>query len=127
MNERVTVVRKFEFCYSHYLPNYNGKCCRDHGHNSEVEVEFVNPNNTIETYDSMVIDFNQIKEIVEPIIEKLDHKNLSQFLPPKYLPATCENIARYLANEILKTSIGHGLIRIKVTETSKGYCQWLRS
>lgn len=30
----VTITKKFDFCYGHCLPGYNGKCVNQHGHNS---------------------------------------------------------------------------------------------
>jgi len=68
------VTKVINFCYGHRLLNYKGKCCNLHGHNGKVEIELFSEN-----LDKigMVLDFAQIKDIIEEWIEEnLDHKLL---------------------------------------------------
>jgi len=68
------VTKVINFCYGHRLLNYKGKCCNLHGHNGKVEIELFSEN-----LDKMgmVLDFAQIKNIIEEWIEEnLDHKLL---------------------------------------------------
>jgi len=68
------VTKVINFCYGHRLLNYKGKCRNLHGHNGKVEIELFSEN-----LDKMgmVLDFAQIKNIIEEWIEEnLDHKLL---------------------------------------------------
>ena len=35
---KITVVKEFTFDAAHYLPGYNGKCNRPHGHTYRLQV-----------------------------------------------------------------------------------------
>jgi 6-pyruvoyltetrahydropterin/6-carboxytetrahydropterin synthase len=117
----LSVTKKFSFSYAHNLPEYSGDCCRIHGHNSNVEVEFANNHRLPKAYSGMVIDFKDIKKIVEPIIDQLDHRNLNDILD---VNPTAENIANWIASEILKTPIAGGLVRVQVSETDDSFATW---
>jgi 6-pyruvoyltetrahydropterin/6-carboxytetrahydropterin synthase len=125
----ITVTKKFSFCYGHYLPEYQGKCRNFHGHNSEVEVEVAGP--TFGEYPGMVMDFGNIKKIVEPIIDELDHKMLNEHLSfQKYCSSlsmsecipTGEAICGYLVEKI-KEKIPT-IIRVRVSETPTSWAEW---
>ncbi len=113
----LTVTKKFSFCYGHYLPEYDGDCCRLHGHNSNVEVEF---RGMPGEYDGMCVDFKRIKRIVKPIIDSLDHRFINDILE---IP-TAENIVLYFLENIRKTELGSYLIRIRVSETDDSFAEW---
>ena len=118
----LSVTKKFGFCYGHNLPDYEGKCRINHGHNSEVEVEFADIGQP--AYPGMIIDFNDIKSVVGPIIEELDHKTLNNAMPQEYQPPTAENICKYLVEQIQLTPIGEGLVRVRITETPTSWAEW---
>jgi 6-pyruvoyltetrahydropterin/6-carboxytetrahydropterin synthase len=66
------VTREIHFCYGHRLLNYSGKCANLHGHNGKAVI-------SLESSEldrlGMVVDFSQIKRIVQTWIdETLDHK-----------------------------------------------------
>jgi 6-pyruvoyltetrahydropterin/6-carboxytetrahydropterin synthase len=122
MLKGTTVPIRFEFCYGHHLPDYEGKCKHFHGHNSMLDVEFAH--HSIEEYGGMVIDFNKIKEFVKPIVEELDHRNLNEILDPWYLPPTAENIIEHIVDAIRKTPIGVALQRVRLYETPNSYAEW---
>ncbi len=133
----LTVTKRFEFCYGHFLPGYNGNCRNQHGHNSVVEVE-IQPCKT-GVYNGMVIDFGDIKQIAGAIISFLDHKNLNdlpefqkfceeQAINPttglfleRTVP-TAEMICEFLVYEISKEL--PGLVRLRVTETPNSWAEW---
>lgn len=117
----LSVCKRFEFCYGHYLPNYNGACANQHGHNSILEVEILEGvYDEGDIYSSMVIDFKELKKIVkEQVIDVLDHQNLNDFI---FIP-TAENIVRFIVAE-LKKPFGDYLIRVRVYETSDSYAEW---
>jgi 6-pyruvoyltetrahydropterin/6-carboxytetrahydropterin synthase len=47
-----------------------------------------------------VIDYAEISDVVNPIVEFLDHKNLNEILPFK---TTAENLCRYIFDEVAKS------------------------
>ncbi len=66
------VTREIHFCYGHRLLNYNGKCRNLHGHNGRAIIALEAPE--LDRL-GMVVDFTQIKKIVQTWIdETLDHK-----------------------------------------------------
>jgi 6-pyruvoyltetrahydropterin/6-carboxytetrahydropterin synthase len=119
----ITVTKKFSFSYAHHLPEYDGDCARTHGHNSNVEVEFTNGYKMPMAYPGMVVDFKDIKKIVEPIIDQLDHRYLNEI----FVPPTAETIAEWIACRILETPIGSGLIRVQVSETDDSFATWRKA
>lgn len=139
-SKMITVTKKFNFCYGHYLPGYPGDCANMHGHNAEVEVEFENyfarqyisplPND-------MIIDFKDIKKYIQPIIDSLDHKVLNHLTNKNesdpfvdilllFPCPTAENIVYYIAKRIAETKIGAGLVRVRVSETPDSWAEWRR-
>lgn len=117
----ISVCKRFEFCYGHRLPGYDGKCERLHGHNSVVEVE-VTRSSGKSPYPSMVVDFRDLKEIVNPILDRLDHFDLTDFFNG---PATAEVICQYIVNCIMQhLPEGVDLVRVRVTETPNSWAEW---
>jgi len=120
----ISVTKKFEFSYAHFLPGYIGDCANLHGHNSNVEVEFAFDKKMPLAYDGMVVDFKDIKKYIKPIIDELDHKLLNDFFDDDINP-TAEYIATWIAGRIKETtSIGAGLIRVQVSETNDSFATW---
>ena len=119
----ITVTKKFSISYGHFLPGYSGDCAKQHGHNSEIEVEFTDSPKMPYAYPGMVVDFKDIKKIVGPIINKLDHENLNDLTPFFSKPPTAENMALYLAAEIKKTTLGPGFVRVRVSETPDSFAE----
>ena len=129
MGKQVTVTKAFDFCYGHHLPGYDGKCCRVHGHNARLEVEVARcPGNH---YPGMVMDFGDLKAVVNAILNDYDHRNLNE-LPPfvqdnrqtgeeKQTP-TCENLAMVLFDRI-NERLGGGLVRLRLTETPTSWAE----
>lgn len=118
-----SITKKFDFCYGHRLPGYHGKCREIHGHNAIVEVEVDGHANPFaDPYAGMIMDFGDLKNIVKPIIDTLDHKMLNEVLPEKYLPPTCEHITNWLYQKI-DAEIPGGVVRVKVTETPSSWAE----
>ena len=116
----LTVTKKFDFCYGHSLPDYNGKCRNQHGHNSTLEIEIGSKHPLPVDYDGMIIDFGNIKTIVNrEIIDALDHRYLNDIIR---VP-TAENIVRWIV-EILSGIFKDGLIRVRLYETNDSYAEW---
>ncbi len=122
----ITVTKKFSFCYGHFLPDYQGKCHNQHGHNSELEVEIAGDKDTVGPSNGMIIDFADLKEGVETwVISHIDHQNLNEKMTDA---PTAENIVEWVANSIdawLQTKYyGLTLVRVRLTETPTSWAEW---
>ena len=87
------------FSSAHSLRGYQGKCEELHGHNWKVGAQIA-----AETLDNlgMVIDFKVLKQELNKIIQRLDHKYLNNIPPFNSLNPSSENIAFYIFQELKK-------------------------
>ncbi len=111
------IYKEFGFESAHFLPNVadTHKCKRMHGHSFRVRVIVEGP---IDDHIGWVIDFADIKKIVDPIIERLDHRILNDIEGLEN--PTSEQIAIWLWQKIqpaLPT-----LARVHVDETCTSGC-----
>lgn len=104
------VAAKLQFCGSHRLRDYPGKCQRLHGHNWEVEAA-VSGSKTDRL--GMLVDFGQVKEMMNGILDELDHRDLNSLPAFADQNPTAENLSRYLY-ERLKERIGAHDSELKV-------------
>ena len=85
------------FDAAHYLPEYNGKCERLHGHRFKavvrVEAESVGS-------DGMTYDFAEIKHRLRDLLSQLDHTCLNELGPFSAKAPSSENIAAWLYSEL---------------------------
>lgn len=75
------VTREFHFDASHLLPGHSGKCARLHGHTYRVQVSIASesPLDTSASSDGMLIDFGDLKEIVNiAFLDNWDHRFLAE-------------------------------------------------
>ena len=83
------------FDAAHSLPRYDGKCRNVHGHTYTVEVVVeggVNPES------NFIMDYMDLELILKGVLDRLDHRYLNDVL--RY--PTCEMIATYIKEELLK-------------------------
>lgn len=85
------------FCAAHSLREYKGKCENLHGHNWKVEALVSSLR-----LDScgMVMDFSDLKKILNCVLEKLDHKHLNDLSYFTKVNPSSEELARYIFNEL---------------------------
>ncbi len=74
---RVRLAKSFTFEAAHFLPTFpdGHKCRRMHGHSFRVEVIVEGDADSSRGY---LIDYGQIKALIEPIREMLDHRLLNE-------------------------------------------------
>ena len=110
------------FAAAHRLRDYQGKCETLHGHNWKVEVEIVAKRlNT----SGMVMDFKELKNLVNTCLEKLDHTYLNDVPPFDKQNPTSELIAYYLFNEIRSLLPAHVMLkRVTVWESETACAQY---
>lgn len=123
---KVTITKRFEFCYGHFLPDYKGKCATQHGHNSTLEIE-IDSHHNVCTYPGMIMDFGDLKSIVKDlVIDKLDHKNLNEFPEFALTAPTAENIVNWVVHTLTspESPLQFCLTRVRVYETADSYAEW---
>ena len=93
----VTVERGFSS--GHYLRNYKGKCENPHGHNYKVRItlrgEKLDP-------AGLLLDFKDLKHVMRPVIERIDHQMLNEITPFDEINPSAENLARFFFDETNK-------------------------
>ncbi len=119
MTPRVELTRAFEFSAAHFLPQAGDehRCRRLHGHNFRIEVSVAG---APDPRTGWVIDFGEIKRVVEPLIHTLDHQPLNDVTGLEN--PTSEHLARWLWDR-LKPGLP-GLCRITVAETPAARCTY---
>lgn len=131
----ISVTKQFSFCYGHRLPDYDGKCCVQHGHNSILEVEVSGPAKNQAVPKGMVTDFGDLKGIVNlKIIDVLDHANINDLSPTGSgdqraafirminMP-TAENMTAWIVS-VLSLWFGVNLMRVRLSETPTSWAEW---
>lgn len=120
----LSVTKQFRFEACHHLPYYNGKCKNLHGHSYKLEVTVAGRPvvNTDNPKCGMIIDFNDLKEIVEnEIIRYVDHRDLNEL----YENPTAENMVvdffKRVYNALPKSL---KLQRIRLWETDSSYAEY---
>ncbi len=120
----VTIIKSFSA--AHMLKAIGGKCEELHGHNFKVEV-------TVAAHDlnksGISIDFRNVKEWLQEILDKLDHKHLNEF--PSFLGEnpSSENIALYIYEEMkLKARQAEiKVARVKVWESENAAVTYIEN
>ena len=134
---KTRIAKEFRWEMSHRLPFHDGLCKNVHGHSYKLLVEIEGDLND----NGMLLDYYDLKKIVFPLIDKLDHcclcdKNdsvLIDFLNQnemKYLVidkyTTAENIAQFIIEELSLSISKHAnidKIKLRLFETSEVYAE----
>jgi 6-pyruvoyltetrahydropterin/6-carboxytetrahydropterin synthase len=127
--------KSFEWDMGHRITQHQGRCYSIHGHRYKTVVWLGgNLNN-----QGMVLDYYQLSQIVDPIVEELDHSFMvytedkvmtkffeevlcnSEIKPFKVkwvsFESTAENIAKYIFDEVRKKACN--VEKVEVWETPK--------
>ena len=142
---KIRITKKFRFEAAHALYGYDGKCKNIHGHNYNLFVTVIGiPIKNISNVKcGMVMDFGDLKEIVNnEIIEKFDHSVIFNKNTPHeklandllndghkvvmadYQP-TIEEMVMDFANKISsKLPDDIKLHSLKLEETETSYSEW---
>jgi 6-pyruvoyltetrahydropterin/6-carboxytetrahydropterin synthase len=94
---QITVIT--HFAAAHQLRNFKGKCENLHGHNWKVEATLRGEGLTGE---GLLIDFQQVRDTTNAILEELDHSFLNELPAFKDQNPSSENIAAYIFRELSK-------------------------
>jgi 6-pyruvoyltetrahydropterin/6-carboxytetrahydropterin synthase len=106
----VTVERGFSS--GHFLRNYKGKCENPHGHNYKVRITLRG-----DTLDKagLLLDFRDLKQVMRPVIDRLDHQMLNDLEPFDTINPSAENLAKYFYDETNRqlAEMTAGRVRVK--------------
>ncbi|MHB8301295.1 MAG: 6-carboxytetrahydropterin synthase QueD [Acidobacteriaceae bacterium] len=101
-----------EFSSGHYLRNYRGKCENPHGHNYKVLITLCG-----QELDAagLLLDFKQLKQVMRPVVERLDHHMINEIAPFTELNPSAENLSRYFYDETSAQlqEMTQGRVRVK--------------
>lgn len=139
--ELTRVSKDFHWEMGHRLPFHTGGCRNIHGHSYRMQV-------TIEGYlddNGMVIDYFDLKEIVEPLVARIDHaflcdENDAAMLaffaanPLKHVVVpfltTAENLVGWFLEEIAAVLAPYTNMRtltVRIHETERTYAERSRT
>src|SRR5260370_38904660 len=96
------------FAAGHYLRNYKGKCENPHGHNYKVRVTLRGGELDVA---GLLLDFKQLKQVMRPVIDRLDHQMINDLAPFTEINPSPENLSRYFFDETNKqlSAMANGL------------------
>jgi 6-pyruvoyltetrahydropterin/6-carboxytetrahydropterin synthase len=135
------IAKEFRWEMAHRLADHAGLCRNPHGHSYRMLVELeAEPNAS-----GMIMDFGDVKAVVAPLVEHLDHAFLcdradavmAAFLEQNGFktvfinaPTTTENLAAWLLNELALPLRSHAALhlglkrlRVRVYETSTAFAE----
>jgi 6-pyruvoyltetrahydropterin/6-carboxytetrahydropterin synthase len=142
--QKIRVTKKFTFDMAHALYGYDGPCKNIHGHTYVLSITLLGKilNNQAHPKNGMVIDFTDLKKIInEQIISKFDHSLVLNLNSPhahlndldknfekiNYVPfqPSCENLLINFLNRI-KDKFPESIIvkSLKLEETPTSYAEW---
>ncbi|MFC2086914.1 6-pyruvoyl tetrahydropterin synthase family protein [Bacteroidota bacterium] len=141
---KICLTKQFDFEMAHALWNYDGPCKNIHGHSYKLYVTVIGTpiDDVNHVKNGMLIDFGELKQIVNEVIisrfdhslvifEKSKHDLLSKIeqMFEKYeilkFQPTCENLIIYFAELLRKTLPSTvQLYSLKLVETSTSFAEW---
>lgn len=135
------IAKEFSFDMAHLLDGHDGKCQNLHGHTYKLQVEVCGALIEEGAKCGMVIDFSDLKAIVQrEILEPMDHAFIFDTTSPREcqiarllselqskqfgipMRTTAENLARFMFERLEQAGLAVSLIRLWETPTS--YCEY---
>jgi 6-pyruvoyltetrahydropterin/6-carboxytetrahydropterin synthase len=131
------IAKEFHWEMGHRLPFHAGGCQNIHGHSYRMRVEL---EGTLDD-NGMVLDYFDLKEIVDPIVARIDHSFLCDdrdeimgaFLSANGLKhvvvpfrTTAENITAWMLEQIAESLASHAnltRLTVRLQETERVYAE----
>ena len=130
------IAKEFSWEMGHRLPEHFGKCKNIHGHSYKMIVELEGDVDK----NGMVLDYYDLKRIINPIVEELDHAflvyhedseviNFLNKLNSKKVVAefqsTVENICYYFLRRIRESGLPSNIksVKVRICETPDDYAE----
>ena len=121
-----TVSVQAHYDAAHFLPNYEGKCSRLHGHRYVVEAAVQSPDLD---ESGIAFDFIDLKGLLRELADELDHENLNELPQFADTSTSAECQARYFFQSLedrLPKPLASGLIYVRVWESPTQWAQYSR-
>ena len=130
------IAKEFRWEMGHRLQCHKGKCFNLHGHSYKLLVEFTGNTES----NGMVLDYFDVKKIVAPIVDELDHTVIISKDDTELLEAikklnsahviidyesTAENLCHYFLDKIKKEYLPKNIteIKVRIFETENTYAE----
>lgn len=130
------IAKEFRWEMGHRLPFHAGKCKNLHGHSYKMLLEFEGDTDE----NGMVMDYYDVKKLVNPIIEELDHSffvcksdaeliealtKLNSKMTVAGFHSTAENLCKYFLDRIKKGGVPKNLkkMKVRIFETEESYAE----
>jgi 6-pyruvoyltetrahydropterin/6-carboxytetrahydropterin synthase len=130
------IAKEFRWEMGHRLPFHEDKCRNLHGHSYKMMVEFTGDLDI----NGMVLDYYLVKEIINPLVEELDHAfmvkdddfeliTLLKKMDSKFVTvnfhSTAENMVYYFIDKIKNSELPGNIsaIKVKIFETETTYAE----
>ena len=97
------------FAAGHALRNYRGKCENVHGHNYRLQVTLAGPELDAA---GLLVDFVELKRVMQAAIERLDHQFINDVPPFDTLNPSAENMARYFYDTLSSALNNRNSVRV---------------
>ena len=148
MANKIRITKRFTFESAHAINGYDGLCKNIHGHSYKLNVTVIGTpiSNTQDSKCGMIIDFSDLKKIVqEEIVLPFDHATVLNCNSPHKIMAdeledkgnkiirvnfqpTCEMLVIDFAEKIKKKLPKNiSLHSLKLIETATAYAEWYES
>jgi 6-pyruvoyltetrahydropterin/6-carboxytetrahydropterin synthase len=136
-NDLTRIAKEFRWEMGHRLPYHNGGCRNIHGHSYRMQVAI---DGTLDK-GGMVLDYFVLKEIVDPLVDELDHSFLCDHedvemleffekttLKHSIVPfhTTAENLVGWFLQQIAPRLESHpnlSALQVRVYETERTYAE----
>jgi len=130
------IAKEFSWEMGHRLPFHDGKCKNLHGHSYKCMIELTGEPDK----NGIVLDYYDIKKIIEPIIDELDHSFMVSSQDKELIDVldklgsrkvvvdfetTAENLCLYLLKKILHAKLPGNIssLKVRVFETENTYAE----
>ena len=130
------IAKEFSWEMGHRLPEHFGKCKNIHGHSYKMIVELEGDVDK----SGMVLDYYDLKQIINPIVEELDHAFLvfnedqevidflNKIKSKKVIAgfqSTVENICSYFLERIKNSQLPKNIksVKVRICETPDDYAE----
>lgn len=131
------IAKEFNWEMGHRLPEHFGKCKNIHGHSYKMLVEL---EGELNEKTGMVMDYYDVKKIVIPIVEELDHafmvnendsevisflEKINSKIIVVPFESTVENICNFILNKIADVELPSNIkkIKVRINETPDDYAE----
>jgi 6-pyruvoyltetrahydropterin/6-carboxytetrahydropterin synthase len=142
---KIRITKIFHFEMAHALMNYDGLCRNIHGHSYQLEVTVKGNINhhTDDAKKGMVMDFSDLKQIVNKhIIEHYDHalllnaqtdpelisalkRNYKKILTVDYQPTSEQLLVDFASKIQAQLPPNVMLYKLRLSETQNSYAEWV--